>query len=165
MSIPTVVIYDFNKNKSVNDWRVVDDVVMGGRSTGSFKINDGGNGVFYGSVSLENNGGFSSVRHQTKRLDLSQHSKFVITLRGDGKKYQFRTRASYEDRFSYIGVFNTTGEWQTISIPFDTMYPAFRGRTLDLPNYSGTALVEVAFLIGNKKEQEFMLEIASISAE
>ncbi len=26
----TIMIYDFNKNASTNDWKIVDDVVMGG---------------------------------------------------------------------------------------------------------------------------------------
>ena len=45
-SLSSFIIFDFNKNSSINNWVVVDDVVMGGRSTGNFKLNKDGNGVF-----------------------------------------------------------------------------------------------------------------------
>jgi len=46
-------VFDFDKNSNPELWRVVDDVVMGGRSDGSFGIDDDGHGVFSGSVSTE----------------------------------------------------------------------------------------------------------------
>ncbi|MGC1515511.1 MAG: CIA30 family protein [Maribacter sp.] len=161
--VDPVVLYDFDKNKSSKDWKVVDDTVMGGRSNGGFKIDKNGNGVFYGHVSLENNGGFSSVRYSTQKMDVQAFKAFEIRLRGDGKSYQFRSKASHNQRHSYIFEFATSGDWQVITIPFSEMYPAFRGNTLDIQNYPGEALAEIAFLIGNKKEQDFQLELDYIS--
>jgi len=57
-------IFDFNKNSKINDWITVDDNVMGGKSSSTFEINSDGHGVFKGSISLENNGGFCSVRYK-----------------------------------------------------------------------------------------------------
>ena len=42
------------------------------------------------------------------------------------------------------------------------MYPAFRGRKLAMDNFSSEIIEEIAILIGNKKEQQFMLEIDEI---
>ena len=53
------LIFDFSSDTDISSWRVIDDVVMGGESSGNFIINTEGNAVFYGKVSLENNGGFS----------------------------------------------------------------------------------------------------------
>ena len=64
MSDSSTTIFDFNSDANVSRWRVVDDVVMGGRSKGNLKINEEGNGEFYGAVSIENNGGFSSLRYR-----------------------------------------------------------------------------------------------------
>ena len=72
---------------------IVDDVVMGGRSSGTFELNSKGFGVFKGKVSLENNGGFSSLRYQSKRISINKHTNIVIKLRGDGKAYQFRIKS------------------------------------------------------------------------
>ena len=56
------IIFDFNKDSDLRNWFVVDDVVMGGRSSGSFELSPDGHGVFKVNVSLENNGGFCSIR-------------------------------------------------------------------------------------------------------
>lgn len=157
------VLFDFTNEASLQRWYVVDDVVMGGRSSGSFRLNDDGNAVFSGTVSLENNGGFSSVRYVPNEYPENKISEFVIRLKGDGKDYQFRAKSSRNDRHSYIGEFSTTGDWQTVVINCADMYPAFRGRTLNMDNYSGDDLQEIAFLIGNKKNESFLLEIDKIS--
>ena len=135
---------------------------MGGRSKGKLYLNSEGHGVFEGSVSLENNGGFSSVRYRFKSGQLTGYSKAIIQLKGDGKEYQFRVKSNQDDYYSYITYFTTTGDWQTIEIPLFEMYPSFRGRKLDLPNYSGESLGEIAFLIGNKKPEYFKLKIDKI---
>ena len=160
-----MLIFNFNTESNINNWRIVDDVVMGGRSNGNFKINTEGHGEFSGSISLENNGGFSSVRYDFKTLNSSQYSSFKIRLKGDGKSYQFRVKSSYSQRYSYVYKFETSGEWETIIIPFDKMTPRFRGYDLDQPNFSGEQMEQIAFLIGNKKAQKFKLLIDTISLQ
>ena len=140
----------------------VDDVVMGGKSSGTFNLNTDGFGVFEGSISLDNNGGFSSVRYRFEKTLVKEYSTVHIKLRGDGKKYQFRIKAKSGDYYSYISPFQTTGEWQEIEIPLKEMYPSFRGRKLDQPNFSDDYIEEITFLIGNKKEEDFQLLIAKI---
>jgi len=139
--MPSNVLFNLNKDLDITKWMIVNDYVMGGISTATFDINTSKNGLFKGEVSLENN---------------------QLRIKGDGKAYQFRIKATAAQRFSYIGKFETSGAWQTISIPFSTMYPAFRGKPLEQPNYSGKELTEIAFLIGNKKQESFELEIDSI---
>jgi hypothetical protein len=155
-------IFNFTKDANISNWRIVDDVVMGGRSNGNFALNTNGHGVFSGEVSLENNGGFSSLRYDTETIAISKHTKTSITLKGDGKNYQFRIKANRNERYSYITTFKTSGEWETITINLKDMYPAFRGRTLDYPNFDKTNIEELAFLIGNKKAESFELLIDSI---
>ncbi len=160
-----MVLVDFDKNADLSQWYVVDDVVMGGRSSGSFEINESGNAVFQGKVSLENNGGFSSVRYLFDSQKVSDYKKAVIYLKGDGKKYQFRVKSSRYDRHSYIYTFQTSGDWQTIEIPLGEMIPSFRGFRLNIPNYPIEHLEEIAFLIGNKKPESFRLELDKIILE
>jgi len=155
-------IFDFTKNSNISSWRIVDDVVMGGRSNGQFGLNSNGHGKFSGEVSLENNGGFSSLRYDMETLNVSSYTKVCITLKGDGKPYQFRVKANKNERYSYIKTFKTSGTWETISINLNEMYPAFRGRILNYPNFNKTTIEEIAFLIGNKKAEKFELLIDSI---
>ncbi|WP_405266469.1 CIA30 family protein [Cellulophaga sp. Ld12] len=155
-------VYTFETNKITSQWSVIDDAVMGGKSSGSFFINENGKGVFEGNVSLENNGGFSSLRYQFATIETSSYTKLKIVLKGDGKRYKFRVKAKQTGKHSYTTYFNTSGVWETIEIALDKLTPAFRGTSLNLPNYDQQSIEELAFLIGNKKEEHFILEIDRI---
>ena len=157
-----MTIFDFNTENNIVNWRIVDDVVMGGKSNGNFKLDSNGYAVFEGAVSLENNGGFSMVQYAFEPKEIIGFSKVKIKLKGDGKNYQFRIKTSTNDYYSYVAAFDTSGDWETIEIPFNTMYPAFRGRKLDAVNYPGEQMELIAFLIGNKKAEDFKLIIDSI---
>lgn len=158
----SMLLIDFDNTSDLKNWMIVDDVVMGGRSQGNFELNEDGNGVFYGYVSLENYGGFSSVRYRPGQIHVEGHSNAHIRLKGDGKDYQFRVKTSRYDRHSYIYTFQTSGEWETITIPLAEMEPGFRGRKLSIPNYPAAVFEEVAFLIANKKNESFRLELDNI---
>ena len=166
MSNPSALsLYDFSKGKSSSTWSIVDDGVMGGMSRGNFYVNEEGNGVFEGYVSLENYGGFSSVRHRFPTRKVEQYSTIKIRLKGDGKRYQFRVKSDRGDRHSYIYYFMTNGEWQDVEIPMNAMVPMFRGRKMNMVNYPGDVMEEVAILIANKKAENFRLEIDRITLE
>lgn len=157
-----MTLFNFDSKIDITNWNIVDDVVMGGSSGGTFSLSGSGTGIFKGKVSLENNGGFSMVQYRFKTLQVENFSKFTIRLKGDGKLYQFRIKTNESDYYSYVSTFNTSGEWETITIPFANMYPAFRGRKLDAENYPGKKMEVIAFLIGNKKAESFHLEIKDI---
>lgn len=158
-------LFDFNKDCDLNNWYIMDDVVMGGRSEGNFSINKEGNGVFSGTVSLENNGGFSSLRYAFSAKDIQGQQYCKIRLKGAKKRYQFRVKSSSQDRHAYIHYFETSGDWETISIPLAEMYPSFRGRRLDMDNFPIEQLAEISFLVGNKKAESFELELDWIRLE
>lgn len=160
-----ILLFDFNGKSTIDAWIIVDDVVMGGESSSDFFLDSEGNGTFKGTVSLENNGGFCSVQHFFKLISLNGKTFFSIRLKGDGKKYQFRVKSKRGDYYSYIYEFQTTTDWQTIEIPIAEMVASFRGRTLSMPNYDGTSLEEIAFLIGNKKNEDFQLMIDKIEVK
>lgn len=155
-------VFQFNKTSDISNWSVVDDVVMGGRSSGNFTLNKEGKGVFKGHVSLKNNGGFSSLQYRFTKMSTKPYSKIILKVKGDGKKYQFRIKTKTSDYYSYISSFNSSEDWETIEISLSDMYPAFRGRQLNIPNYNADHIESIAFLIGNKKEEDFKLEIDAI---
>ena len=158
-------VYDFSPESKPGDWYVVDDGVMGGRSQGNVGLSEEGHGIFQGTVSLENNGGFSSIRARMEVQETKDYSAFKIRLKGDGKNYQFRVRSRLNERHSYQYEFPTTGEWQEVTVTFDQMIPTFRGNRLNMPNYPGEVLSECSFLISNKKNESFRLEIDKIWLE
>ncbi len=161
----TLIIFDFNTHSNLSNWVILDDVVMGGKSNGTFKLDDNGYGVFEGSISLENNGGFSSLRYQPNTIDISKYKKIKLHIKGDGKRYQFRIKSNKYNRYTYTTYFQTSFEWQTIEIVLSELTPTFRGRKLNLPNFSGNRLEEIGFLIGNKKNESFKLMLDKIELE
>lgn len=156
-------LFDFSKNNSFEKWQVVNDGVMGGLSQATFKISENGTALFAGTVSLENYGGFSSVRYTLEKTEVKGYTSLALRLKGDGKNYQVRIRENNDDYFSYIATFETSGKWETIQIPLNSMYPSFRGRKLDRSNFKGNSIVELTFLIGNKKAESFVLELQKAS--
>ncbi|WP_093369440.1 CIA30 family protein [Psychroflexus sediminis] len=156
-------IYDFEPDKNIKDWDIVNDGVMGGLSQSSIHLSEDGNAVFSGKISLENNGGFASVRHQTTIKNIHDYSHVNIRVKGKPSTYQFRIKKSGEEEApSYVQEFKVTPEWQTIQLKLSSFYPRYRGRNLNLPNFEADVIREVAFLIGNKKEEEFQLEIDKV---
>ncbi|WP_055437589.1 CIA30 family protein [Lacinutrix algicola] len=156
------MIFDFNKDSDVQKWNVVDDVVMGGRSSSQFKLNSDGFGVFEGHVSLENNGGFSSVQYNCNKTEVKNYKKIKIKLKGDGKDYQFRVKDNSGNYYSYITTFSTSNKWEDIEIALKDMYPSFRGKRLNAPNFSHDFIEQIVFLVGNKKDENFKLIIDTI---
>lgn len=153
-----------NSNKLLN-WNVVNDAVMGGNSKSSIDIDTGGYAIFKGKVSLKNNGGFSFLRHRFDKIDVSNFSKIKIHLKGDGKRYQFRVKSDQSNQHSYVAYFTTSSEWETVQINLCDLEPKYRGKKLNMDNYSGEELDEIGFLIANKMEESFKLIINSISLE
>lgn len=165
LQMNTLSLFDFKTNSNINNWRIVNDGVMGGLSSSKFEIDEKGNGVFKGNVSLENNGGFASVKYNFPRTNINQFNTIVLKIKADSKRYQLRLKANQKDYFSYIKYFTTNGEWQEIEIKLSDMYPTFRGRKLDQPNFNEGHIEEISFLIGNKKEESFKLLIDEISVK
>ncbi|KPM31647.1 Complex I intermediate-associated protein 30 [Croceitalea dokdonensis DOKDO 023] len=159
------ILFDFSEKADVSDWQIVNDNVMGGRSNSKLLINDAGNGVFTGTISLENNGGFASTRYNTGTYPVLPNQTIKIRLKGDGQRYQFRVKNDKRAYWSYIQYFDTSGDWETVTIALGAMYPTYRGRRLEAPNFAENQIEELGFLIGNKKEATFALEIDYVAID
>ena len=160
-----VTLLDFDDPAEAGLWRPVDDVVMGGVSASEMVI-ENGVAVFRGRVSLDNNGGFASVRSSPKRHDLSGFSGIVLRMRGDGRRYVFRLRTTTEfDGVSYQAKLQPeSGVWQDIFVSFDQFEPFFRGRRVEgHPSLDVSNIQTFGLLIADRQEGLFQLELASVS--
>lgn len=153
------VLVDFSEQYILSQWQIMNDGVMGGLSESSILLSSENHAVFSGYVSLDNNGGFASVRYRFDPMKMDSYNHLVIRIKGDGKRYQLRVKSNASDRHAYISYFQTSGEWQVIKVPLNQMYPTFRGRSLNMPDYPKLIMEELAFLIANKKDEEFRLLI------
>lgn len=155
-----------NRTSPLKGWRSIDDVVMGGVSQSQFIYTDD-YAVFQGHLSLENNGGFASVRSPKMRLPLADQEGLVLRVRGDGLHYQCRLRASDQrGTVSYMAPFAPTARaegWEDIYIPFSEFRPRMRGH--DMPKagpLTPAAMQHIGLLISGKQEGPFRLAINEI---
>jgi monofunctional biosynthetic peptidoglycan transglycosylase len=88
-------LLDFTNPLTVNTLRVVNDNVMGGVSKSRFTYDSEGI-VFEGEVSLDNGGGFASVRSPILIPDCT--SALDVTFRGDAKNYKLVLRTDNASR-------------------------------------------------------------------
>ncbi len=159
-------IFDFTSHLPGDAWAVQDDVVMGGRSSGRFEITREGHGRFSGHVSLENNGGFSSVLHTlTSPITIKDQSAFVLRVKGDGKAYTWRVKTNPDNRYYHEGEFDTSGEWETVRIPFAKMNAVHHGEPVDVPNYAGEPITKFQLLIGNGTAEDFEILLDWVAVE
>ncbi|OEL28107.1 hypothetical protein BAE44_0010876 [Dichanthelium oligosanthes] len=139
-------------------WGALDDVVMGGVSESTFQIlstgseTGGPTGLFKGTVSTSNNGGFTSIRTKnfTVPEDLSAYDGIELRVKGDGRRYKLIIRTSYEwDTVGYTASFDTTkGEWQSVKVPFSSLRPVFRARTMtDAPPFDASNITSLQLML------------------
>jgi hypothetical protein len=162
----TLQIIDFKSGNDVS-WQVINDGVMGGLSSSRMQTTKEAVGRFEGIVSLENNGGFASVRMVLGELDLSTFDGLIVRVAGDGKRYRLRLRTDRRfDGVAYQATFDTgPGEWETIEIPFDSFVPTFRGRILrDQPPLNTATICQLGFMIADKQAGRFRLDIEWVKA-
>jgi uncharacterized surface protein with fasciclin (FAS1) repeats len=149
-------------------WKVVDDGVMGGLSKGNLSFSENGILRFSGELSLENNGGFSSLRTSDLNLDLAGSEGLVIRVKGDGRTYQMRI--STDARFrgmevSFMAGFATKkGEWTEVRVPFASFVGSWRGTMLKDEVFNPAKISRLGLLLGDKKAGPFSMEVDWIRA-
>ena len=161
------LITDFS-NLANQKWQITNDTVMGGRSDSGLQINPESHAVFLGRVSLENNGGFASVKNH-EPLNLTGYHTIRIKLKGDGKRYSFRLQTGSggnTDPWNYEFRFDTkNGEWETVDLPLENFHAVYRGRSVpDAPPLNASRILRYGFLISDGQEGPFRLEVAKIEA-
>jgi monofunctional biosynthetic peptidoglycan transglycosylase len=135
---------------------------MGGVSSGRMAETAAGL-RFEGELSLENNGGFASVRRQVEE-DLAGTGGVRIQVRGDGRTYQFRLRQDGRfDGTAWRVEFDTNGEWQTLDLAYAEFEPVFRGRNVPQAGPVVPSMIrQIGFLLADRNPGAFQLEIKSI---
>ena len=162
-----MIIEDFERGNVDLSWQIVNDSVMGGISNSSLDRIDDQTVRFSGILSLENNGGFASVRASGRIPDMSGSRAIVIRTKGDGRADQLRLRMSNGWRApDYSATFATKlGQWQTHVIPLRDFVAGWRGRTIrDAPPLDPAQIRSIGILLGDKNPGGFSLDIDWIKA-
>ena len=158
----SINLFDFAGADSAKEWQTVNDGVMGGVSEGKFEITDLKTLKFYGTLSLENNGGFASVRTKAKRLGLKNGDSLIVRVKGDGREYSLNLYVNKPlVAFSYRATVPTKkGEWVEVRVPLDKFEATSFGRVVkDAGAVKPAEVNAVGFLLGDKKAGPFTLEV------
>lgn len=161
-------LLDFDDGTDVAPWYAVDDVVMGGVSRSEFGQAAPGIARFHGRVSLENSGGFASVRTPPRDWNTAGARAFVLRVRGDGRTYKFTIRTGdgfdgiqYQQRFS-----PAAHQWCDVRLPVDQFVPTFRGRRVPFaPALDGAKVRALGLMVSDKQAGDFELLVDRIAIE
>ena len=159
-------IYRFDSVETAGRWAIVNDSVMGGISESGLALSESDTLLFAGNLSLENNGGFASVRSVREALGITDETGIRLTVRGDGKLYHLRLYAPDRRNVAYEAAFQTANnEWQTIELPFSTFEPTYFGQVLtDYRPLAPDTIEGLGFMIKEYQVGAFALEVAAIEA-
>lgn len=120
---------------------------------------------FSGTLSLENNGGFASVRSKPRNLDIKAGDAIEVRVQGDGRAYVLNLYTkSRRMAFSYRAPLPTVqGEWTEVSVPLAEFIPtAFGRRVQGMGPVQPAEITGLGFMLSDKKPGPFKLEIESV---
>lgn len=156
------ILLNASNFKTENQWRIVNDGVMGGLSSSNVNVNEDNKIVFKGNVSLENNGGFASLRSPVKNYDFEKFSGIELRMKGDGKRYSISMKeTSYFTGYFYTTSFDTKNdEWMVMQIPFNKFKLYYYGKeTGSNKNIPLNNIKEISLLIGDKQKGAFNAQV------
>lgn len=94
-----VMVIDLQEStKDLSQWRRVDDVIMGGKSSSQWSTTDGQENDFarWSGTTNTNGGGFcGTLATLSKPLMINKHDGIEITVRGDGNRYKVSIPTCY----------------------------------------------------------------------
>ena len=151
---------DFTNPLTVNEMWVVNDGVMGGVSQSRVSLDSEG-ALFEGIVSLDNGGGFASVRSPIT-IPVGS-SALNVMLRGDEKIYKLVLRTDSSPRSPlYQAEFFATRDWKIHRFLPSDFKASFRGRPVDAPELVFSAVHEIGILIANQQSGTFRLQLRNV---
>ena len=155
---------NFELKAANTQWFVINDGVMGGVSSSAARI-AGGVLEFAGRVSLDNNGGFASVRSSAAVHNLSAASGLTLRVRGDGKRYAVQLGSASARGVLYRAEFDTKpAQWLEVKLPFAAFKPTRFGQVLNGYPLERDRIEHFGFIIANKRVETFKLELDWIRA-
>jgi NADH dehydrogenase [ubiquinone] 1 alpha subcomplex assembly factor 1 len=162
------VLFDFANPGTAQEWQAVNDGVMGGISDGRFRMTAQKTLEFSGTLSLENNGGFASIRTKPAELGLNAGDTIVVRVKGDGREFVLNLYTkSRRMAFSYRAPLPTTkDEWTEVKVPLADFIPTSFGRRVQ-----GMGPVEpdqingLGFMLADKNPGPFQLEVGWVKVQ
>jgi NADH dehydrogenase [ubiquinone] 1 alpha subcomplex assembly factor 1 len=161
-------LFVFATPEAAQQWQVVNDGVMGGVSDGRFRITPENTLEFFGTLSLENNGGFASVRTKTTDLGIEAGDTVVVRVKGDGREYVLNLYTkSRQTAFSYRAPLPTTkDEWTEVAVRLEDFIPTSFGRQVQgMGPVVPDQISGLGFMLSDKKPGKFRMQVEWVRVE
>lgn len=160
-------LFDFVTPTSADGWRVTNDTVMGGESSGELTWSDGAL-IFVGDLSLANGGGFASIRSPAIEapiaLNWGARTGIRLQVDGDGRTWSLELRTA-DNSGGWIRSFPTSSAGPTdVELTWASFEPVtrFLQPRAVLEPLDPTAIVTVALYLVDGVEGPFRLAVRSI---
>ncbi len=154
------------------EWLVVNDNVMGGRSVGALEVTP--HSVVFAGALNTNGGGFASVRSRRLLIALSPFTAVALRIHGDGREWTCDFRAAATTRgfsVTWKATFPTSADsTTTVRLPFSEFRPSWRGRLVpasQIPPEEAfpQAIQSVGFTIADGCDGAFRLEVLGVEGD
>ena len=157
---------DFGENKDGGRWEIINDGVMGGLSEGeTFMLDDCVS--FTGTVSLRNNGGFSSYKSPFYQRDLSGYEKIIVKYRSKGYTMAMTLEMDKRWFLPYYkrDLADTNWKWVKEEILFSEFikYSVGRKKAGKPTKKELESILRLGFVTNEKKASDFKIEIDYIA--
>ncbi len=157
----------FDTVETSENWRAVNDGVMGGRSSGGARF-ENGHMIFEGMINT-NGGGFSSIRTDMRPGYLSEATGLSLRIKSDGRSYKvtLRTDERYQLRpvsFQAAIPQIPTGEWSSVTVPFEALEASVFGRSVTGVKFDRSNVEELGIILADGQDGPFRLEVEWINA-
>ena len=162
-------LFQFDSAAEAARWQIVNDGVMGGRSSSRASVTPQGSLRFTGNLSLENNGGFASVRTKPngQLLGLNTGNTIVVRVKGDGRRYKLnlyagerRTAFSYQMDFSTVA-----GQWTDVRLPVDRFVAHSFGRPISNLRLVPSQVQALGIMLSDKRPGPFEMQVDWINIQ
>ncbi len=152
---------DFKTDGAGQDWRVVVDGVMGGLSTATLELTEQSL-VLDGSVSLENNGGFASVRSPYGDYSLAAYDSVTVRYRATGQSFYLSTDIHRQWWLpSYRLHYPQSAEWTELTHAVGSMKETRIGEPTGnmITAEQLDQIIQMGFITGDKSSGPFRIEV------
>lgn len=163
-TVPSMVsLFAFDRADEA-EWTVVNDGVMGGRSSGFVAVADGT--LRFTGTLVTQGGGFTSVRAR-RDVVLTGQVGLELRVRGSGRPFEVELddglRGSGRS-VSRRAAFPTSAEWSVVRVPFSVLRSTIFGREVNAAPIDLSRIRGVGIYIADGQDGPFQLEVDYIRA-
>lgn len=153
---------DLDDEDELRRWSIVNDGVMGGRSSAEAMVAESVLTIT-GEI-VTDGGGFSSIRLALAEPLGDDVTRLLLRLRTDGRTYELLVSdavAGRDRRVSHQALIPAVGgdDWEEVEVAIDDLESSIFGRPVDVEPFDPGTAVEVGIILADGSDGPFRLEL------